>query len=100
MAYLRSKAQLPLRNSTGSCFREASASATFLSIHFLPSARQSADSAGSALILLSRKTDASTVLFLIAASGFGSAAKAVASDARHAKAPTKHILRANVNAAG
>jgi hypothetical protein len=66
-----------------------------LSIHFLPSARQSAASAGSALILSTSRTLASMFLFLIAASGLGSAAKAAAA-VRQVTAPMKPILRANV----
>jgi hypothetical protein len=61
--YVRSKLQPPLRNKTGSCLREASAYAALLSIHFLPSARQSAESVALALILSSRTTLASTFLF-------------------------------------
>src|SRR5258705_13451716 len=100
MVYLRSKVQLPLRNSTGSCLRDASASAAFLSIHFLPSARQSAASAGSVFILWSRKMLAPTVLFMIETSGLGSAAIAAVA-AKQATAPMRPTLRANVaDAAG
>ncbi len=68
--------QPPLhRNSTGSCLREAAASAAFLSVHFLPSARQSAASAASDLIRSSRKMLASTALFLIVASRLGVGAR-------------------------
>src|SRR5216683_631293 len=93
MVYLRSKAQAPSRKSCGSSLREVAASAAVLSIHFLPSARQSAASAGSALILSSRKTLASTFLFLSVASGLGSAASAAGETARPANAPTRQILR-------
>src|SRR6202163_116848 len=95
VSYFRSKLQAPLRNIIGSCLREASASAAFLSIHFFPSARQSAASAGSALILASRKTAASIFLFLNAASGLGSAARAVAA-AKQARMPARVILPVNV----
>jgi len=53
-----------------------SASARFFSAHFLPSARQFAASAGSALTFASRITLASTHLVLKEKSGLGSAARA------------------------
>src|ERR1700761_8268383 len=77
MSYLRSKLQAPSRNICGSVLRWLAASAACLSIHFLPSARQSAASVGSALTPSPRKTLSSTVLFLIVASGLGSSADAV-----------------------
>src|SRR6185437_13575899 len=99
MSYLRSKLQAPSRNICGSVLRWPAASVACLSIHFLPSARQSAASAGSALMLSLMKTLAWTVLFLIVASGLESAANAVVEIAKDAIAPTRNTLRANENAA-
>jgi hypothetical protein len=78
--------------------REALASAAFLSIHFLLSVRQSAESMALALISSSSTTLASTFLFLMDASGFGLAANAAAS-ARQAAAAIKPVRRANVTVA-
>src|SRR6185437_14187613 len=98
MSYLRSKLQAPSRNICGSVLRWLAASAACLSIHFLPSARQSAASAGSALTLSPRKTLASTVLFLMVASGLGSAASPATGSAIHAITASEAIRQANENA--
>src|SRR6185295_17132112 len=94
VSYFRSNDQA-LRNKSGSCLRSLSASARFFVTHALPSARQFAASAGSALILASRMTLASTHLVLMEKSGFGSAVRAGLT-AAHVIAPAKANLRANV----
>src|SRR6185295_14978476 len=95
VSYFRSNDQAS-RNKSGSCLRSLSASARFFVTHALPSARQFAANAGSALIFASRMTLASTHLVLKEKSGLGSAARAGSSAAAHAMTPVKANLRANV----
>src|SRR4051794_33636531 len=85
----------PLLNSSGSCLRFLSVSTRFFAAHALPSARQFAASAASALIFASRMTLASIALVLMEKSGLGSAANAVPSAAAHAMAPAKADVRTN-----
>jgi len=97
--YLRSKIQPPSRNSCGSCLREARASAALLPIHLLPSATQ-LPQARHRLDLVVEEDAGLDRLGLDRSVGLGPAATAAVSDATHATAATKHILRENVNAAG